>query len=328
MDWKKIAPWNWFKQEESVSPAARRLPGFGSPADPFAALRAEMDRVFEDAVRHSFPRMPWLAEASASKPLPLRPVVDISEGRKAYTVRVELPGVEPDDVSIEVEEHTLVLRADKRQTREEEDEGYHCVERSYGAVQRGALAARRRRSRGHRGPLQARRAEAAHPEAAGAGLARPQHPHREGVAASGPGPAQRWVTRTPSATWSFGYSTTVSPTSRPDTTWTREARLATALHGAHVGHAVLHHEDGPAVVLPEEAPRAAAAARRRPPTARCAPPRDSRGPAGATLRADSTKSMITFTRCSSMPRAETLVKPRARRGARGPRAAARRPTPR
>jgi HSP20 family protein len=136
MDWKKIAPWNWFKQEEAVSPTARRLPGFGSPGDPFAALRAEMDRVFEDAVRHSFPRMPSLAEASASKPTPLRPVVDISEGRKAYTVRVELPGVEPDDVSIEVEEHTLVLRADKRQTREEEDEGYHCVERSYGAVQR------------------------------------------------------------------------------------------------------------------------------------------------------------------------------------------------
>jgi len=135
MDWKKIAPWNWFKQEESVSPAPRRLPGYGS-GDPFSALRAEMDRVFEDAVRHAFPRMSWLAEAPAGRPMPLRPVVDISEGRKAYTVRVELPGVEPDDVSIEAQDHTLVLRADKRQTREEEDEGYHCVERSYGAMQR------------------------------------------------------------------------------------------------------------------------------------------------------------------------------------------------
>ena len=50
--------------------------------------------------------------------------------------RAEIPGVEREDVSIEVENGTLSLRAEKRFETEEEDEGYHCVERSYGSFQR------------------------------------------------------------------------------------------------------------------------------------------------------------------------------------------------
>ena len=113
MDWKKIAPWNWFKDEESAIPIARARPPGGR-----MDLPAAMQRLLGDA------------------DLPLRPSVDISEGKKAYTVRAELPGVEPDDISVEVEGRTLVLRAEKRHESEEEDEGYHCIESSYGAVQR------------------------------------------------------------------------------------------------------------------------------------------------------------------------------------------------
>jgi HSP20 family protein len=134
MNWKKIAPWKWFKDEEASVPATRaaaRIEG-----DPFSALRTDMDRLLDDMldrfsargrVSPSLPR--WI-------PAPLRPSVDISEGRKAYTVRAELPGMELEDIAIEVDDHTLGLRGEKRQESEEEDEGYHCVERSYGAVQR------------------------------------------------------------------------------------------------------------------------------------------------------------------------------------------------
>jgi HSP20 family molecular chaperone IbpA len=67
----------------------------------------------------------------------LRPNIDISEGKKAYTVRAELPGVELEDVSIECDGQTLAIRAEKRvEHEEEEEEGYHCMERSYGFVQR------------------------------------------------------------------------------------------------------------------------------------------------------------------------------------------------
>ena len=140
MDWKKIAPWNWFKEEEGIGRRPIPSPRISATQDPIAAMRMEMDRLFEDALRSSYlpqgsfptPRRPEGTGFPA-----LRPTVDISEGRKAYSVRVELPGIEPEDVSIEVEaNHTLIIRAEKRQDREEEDEGIHWVESTDGAAQR------------------------------------------------------------------------------------------------------------------------------------------------------------------------------------------------
>jgi len=144
MDWKKIAPWNWFKDEERAARPEPPVSLMAATQDPMAALRAEMDQLFEDAVRRSFPLgaprgFPSFAARKGGEGMlaPLRPIVDISEGRKAYSVRVELPGVEPDDVSLEIEDdNTLILRAEKRREHEEEDEGLHWVESSYGAAQR------------------------------------------------------------------------------------------------------------------------------------------------------------------------------------------------
>mgnify|MGYP003573248299 FL=1 len=140
MDWKKIAPWNWFKEEEALGRRPTPSPRISATQDPIAAMRIEMDRLFEEALRSSF-----LHHGSFPAPLrregsgfpALRPMVDISEGRKAYSIRVELPGIEPDDVSIEIEaNHTLIIRAEKRQDREEDEEGVHWVESTYGAAQR------------------------------------------------------------------------------------------------------------------------------------------------------------------------------------------------
>lgn len=137
LDWKKIAPWNWFKHEESHAPATLAAPaGFNASSDPFAAVRMEMERLFDDSVGRSFLGVPSRLAVPGRIPVPLRPSVDISEGKKAYTVRADLPGVERGDVSVEVKDNTLMVRAEKRQESEEEDEGYHCVERSYGAAQR------------------------------------------------------------------------------------------------------------------------------------------------------------------------------------------------
>jgi HSP20 family protein len=95
-----------------------------------------MEQLFDDTFRRAFPGIPALPAFAGSIPTSLRPSVDISEGKKAYTVRAELPGVDVADVSIEVEGSTLVIRAEKRQETEEEEEGYHCVERTYGVMQR------------------------------------------------------------------------------------------------------------------------------------------------------------------------------------------------
>ena len=130
MDWNKIAPWNWFrKEQESEARASTPV----RAADPVLALRGEMDRAFEDVVRRfGGPSWPSLRPAGEL----LRPRLDISEGRKSYTVRMEVPGVEKGDITLQIENGTLFVRGEKKQEKEESDEGYHCVERSYGVFER------------------------------------------------------------------------------------------------------------------------------------------------------------------------------------------------
>ena len=101
MDWKKIAPWNWFEDEAPDAPGpARPTPRLAPSGDPITDLRAEMDRLFEDVVRRTFPASPGVGSAPDRERgfAPLRPHVDIAEGRTAYKVRVELPGVEREEL--------------------------------------------------------------------------------------------------------------------------------------------------------------------------------------------------------------------------------------
>lgn len=138
MDWKKIAPWSWFRKEEEHAGRALTRP---DAADPFLALRDEMDRAFEDVFHRfggsSLRRSPWPSLRAAEElPTLLRPSVDISEGRKAYVVRMEVPGVGKGDVTLDIEDDTLRVRGEKKQEQEQSEEGYHCVERSYGMFER------------------------------------------------------------------------------------------------------------------------------------------------------------------------------------------------
>ena len=130
MDWKKIAPWNWFRKEQERGGQATAV----RAADPLVALRDEMDRAFGEIFRRVGVGAPWPSLAEA--PALLRPSVDISEGRKAYTVRLEVPGVEKGDVILSIEDDSLLIRGEKRQEKEENEEGYHCIERSYGVFER------------------------------------------------------------------------------------------------------------------------------------------------------------------------------------------------
>jgi HSP20 family protein len=138
MDWKRIAPWNWFKDEEasvSTTPSAG-MTHLSEVADPISALRAEMDRLFNESFGSALSTRPGHGSLHRGASGPLRPHVDISEGEKAYTVRADLPGVSREDVALELDGQTLAIRAERNADREEEDEHYHYVERSRGSVQR------------------------------------------------------------------------------------------------------------------------------------------------------------------------------------------------
>jgi HSP20 family protein len=64
------------------------------------------------------------------------PAVDIAEHDNDYVVKVELPGVNKDEVKITLESNILSIRGEKKQEKETKKENYHRVERSYGSFQR------------------------------------------------------------------------------------------------------------------------------------------------------------------------------------------------
>lgn len=66
----------------------------------------------------------------------MKPNVDIKEGKKDYTISVEVPGVEEGDVKLELADGALTISGEKKHEKEDKDENYYCVERSYGSFKR------------------------------------------------------------------------------------------------------------------------------------------------------------------------------------------------
>ena len=64
------------------------------------------------------------------------PLVDIFEDSEGITLKVELPEVDANDVDIQLEGNTLTLRGERKLENVDKQEGYHRVERSYGAFSR------------------------------------------------------------------------------------------------------------------------------------------------------------------------------------------------
>jgi HSP20 family protein len=64
------------------------------------------------------------------------PAVDILEQDGNIVLKAELPGVDPKDVEVRVENNTLTLRGERRFDNETKRENYHRVERSYGTFTR------------------------------------------------------------------------------------------------------------------------------------------------------------------------------------------------
>ena len=64
------------------------------------------------------------------------PLVDVFEDSEGITLKVELPEVDANDVDIQLEGNALTLRGERKLENVDKQEGYHRVERSYGAFSR------------------------------------------------------------------------------------------------------------------------------------------------------------------------------------------------
>jgi HSP20 family protein len=64
------------------------------------------------------------------------PNVDIFESDDALVVKAELPGIDPKDVELNVENNVLTISGERKLEFEDKKENYHRVERAYGSFSR------------------------------------------------------------------------------------------------------------------------------------------------------------------------------------------------
>ena len=109
---------------------------------PFLLMRRfseEMDRLFGDFAFGSnlatgFGReFGRLADLQGSMWLPQ---VESFEREGKLIVRADLPGLSKDDINVEIADDAIKIRGERRQEKEENEEGYYRSERSYGSFYR------------------------------------------------------------------------------------------------------------------------------------------------------------------------------------------------
>lgn len=138
MDIKKIVPWNWFKDEEKSEAGSAPIVKSDMPAHPLMGLHQEIDRVFDSFwSRLGFPaadalRMP----RSPFDDMILKPSLDIASTDQAYSITVEVPGVEEGDVQLELVEDRLVIAGEKSRESSTQEKDFYRSERSFGAFRR------------------------------------------------------------------------------------------------------------------------------------------------------------------------------------------------
>jgi len=64
------------------------------------------------------------------------PSVDVTESNGSVLVKAELPGLEVEDIDVDVTDGLLILRGDKKTEEEKKDERVYCRERFHGTFQR------------------------------------------------------------------------------------------------------------------------------------------------------------------------------------------------
>lgn len=64
------------------------------------------------------------------------PNLDLTSDEKAYVLSIELPGVEPENVTLEVRDAALIIAGEKKQQRTDDKKDCHVLERVYGSFQR------------------------------------------------------------------------------------------------------------------------------------------------------------------------------------------------
>jgi HSP20 family protein len=99
------------------------------PFREFTTLQDRMNRLFQDSYGNQG-REEALATSSFA------PAVDVYEDEHKITLKIEVPGIDENDIDIRVENNLLTVHGERKFEKEEKEENYRRVEREYGSFTR------------------------------------------------------------------------------------------------------------------------------------------------------------------------------------------------
>jgi HSP20 family protein len=116
-----LIPWRG-KQHEAAA----------GETSPIGALRTEIDRLFDSLIREPLGNVDWPFAGEGR----WAPAVDVGESEDEVTVRAEVPGIDPDDLSVTLTGSQLVLSGEKKETALEKGKEVHQRESRWGSFRR------------------------------------------------------------------------------------------------------------------------------------------------------------------------------------------------
>jgi HSP20 family protein len=130
----RFYPSNWLRQEDGDKTLTVRQ----QQASPRDAFHSGIDRLFDDFfTSFAIGGGPSAFRRGGGVEGLLKPRLDLGADDKEYKVSVELPGVDEDNVSIEVNQNALIISGEKKHETEEKDaKNVYHIERVYGSFQR------------------------------------------------------------------------------------------------------------------------------------------------------------------------------------------------
>jgi HSP20 family protein len=102
------------------------------PFSELMSLRQAMDKLFDDSVVRPSRTLAALGEVTV-------PALDIYQTPNEVVIKATLPGVKPDDVSIDISGDTLTIKGETKAEEEVKKEDYLYQERRYGVFSRSVV---------------------------------------------------------------------------------------------------------------------------------------------------------------------------------------------
>lgn len=107
-----------------------------APWRPFTDIgrwEREMERVFDDFLGRRV-RPLWDDKGWSVKDLGIpAPAIDLYEEKDEIVAKAELPGIEKDAIQVNVTDHLLTIKGEKKKEEETKEKNFYRSERSYGS---------------------------------------------------------------------------------------------------------------------------------------------------------------------------------------------------